>query len=642
MFVFLLRVNDIIVYMTGKDKAGRGRINENFIFIQAFALFQKAQSEEKSSFVKALNLYKQTISLIDSIPEKFPSSSLALKIAQRRFRLGKTTYAGILKKIESLRLKASHEEMLEIMHDCARNLSQAEQRAEKLSDIALLFHFNGQKNHCLRVLSEASEAAEDIADYSARGRALNMLALKYAEIEEFERALTLSVFFADLSDQVRLLTDLGSCYYQRKMRERARQLFFNAIELAERAADEEQAAALASWIAYKLAESEEYFWALEVAESIASEEYRYSAIHQIVERLISSGKFSNIQEFTRRIDQPDIKAELMVSLAMKYSADGYFSQAREAAESIQSISLKSQALLAIASEYREKSHQSSAIDLVNEALALSERIIEPEARIHTIVRATGILALYKQDGTVLQLMERAVKMVASIPQDFRRAEFYTYLVKTALDLNQISLAEEIIAGISDDDARIRATIDIAARHAMLDNFSLAQKKIAGIADLIMRYQAVFRIIASNPENRNLRAKLSLLNEIVENIEKLQQFDSSDQILSECAVQLARLEKFHSALQVQEAIKSDQVRDELLWKLADLKFRGDFFIEGIEIIRLIRNQDSRISRLIQLGVSIHNGSYKSETFKIYDFLPIAFSFWLEEKEKFEIQSFQDRL
>ena len=217
--------------MTAKGKSGRGRINENFIFIQAFSLFQQAQAEEKTSFIKALNLYKQTVSLIDSIPDKFPSSSLALKIAQRRFRLGKTTYSGIQKKIESLRLKASHEETLE---------------------------------------------------------------------------------------------------------------------------------------------------------------------------------------------------------------------------------------------------------------------------------------------------------------------------------------------------------------------------------------------------------------------------NSDQILAECSVHLARLEKFHSALQVQEAIKSDQTRDELLWKLAELKFRGDFFIEGIEIIRLIKNQDSRISRLIQLGVAIHSGKYQSETFKIYDFLPVAFSFWLEEKEKFETHSFQNKL
>lgn len=626
--------------MTAKGKSGRGRINENFIFIQAFSLFQQAQAEEKTSFIKALNLYKQTVSLIDSIPDKFPSSSLALKIAQRRFRLGKTTYSGIQKKIESLRLKASHEETLEILHDCARNLSQPEQRAEKLSDIALLFHFNGQKSHCLRVLSEASEAAEDIAEPSSRSRLLHTVALKYAEIGEFERALTLSVFFTDLSDQIRLLTDLGSTYYQKKMLERARQLFFNAIELAERATDEEQSAALASWIAYRLAESEEYFWALEVAESIACEEHRYSAIHQIVERLISSGKF--FQEFARKIDRPDSKAELMVSLAMKYAADGYFSQAREAVESIGSISLKSQALLAVASEYREKIHQSSAVELVNEALNLSARIIEPEARIHSIVRACGILAFHKQDSRVAQLIEQSVKLVATIPQDDRRPEFYTYLVKNALELNQLAIAEEIVPVISDKNARNRAISDIAVRHAFLDNFSLAQKKIATIDDPFQKFQAIFRIIDINPENRNLRAKFALLNEIVENLPQLQKLENSDQILAECSVHLARLEKFHSALQVQEAIKSDQTRDELLWKLAELKFHGDFFIEGIEIIRLIKNQDSRISRLIQLGVAIHSGKYQSETFKIYDFLPVAFSFWLEEKEIFEIRSLQNKL
>lgn len=628
--------------MQDSNKSKKARINENFVFIQAFSLFQKAEAEESTNFVKALNLYKQTLSLIDSIPERFPTTALALKIAQRKFRLGKSSYARIQHKIDSLRIKASREEMLEILHDCAVNLSLPDQRAEKLSDIALLFWRNGQQSHCLRVFSEASDAAEEVNDSFSRGRALNMLALKYAEIGEYERALTLSVFFADLSDQIRLLTDLGSNYYSKKMRERARQLFFNAIELAEREADPEKNAALIAWIAYKLAESEEYFWALEVAETIVQLEYRFSAIHQIVERLIGSGKFTNIQEFTRKIDEPSIKAELMVSLAMKYSADGYFSQAREAADTIDIPPLKAQAYLAIASQYKEKAHQKIAVDLVNEACAMREKIPEFEAKIQITTRAAEILYVLKQETRVRELLENAATLILSIPESFKRSEFLTYLVKTSLDLDQLLIADELSEKITEPDAGIRAVCDIAARHALLDNFALAQSKVMKIVALPQKYRGFFQIINSNPENRNFRAKLALLNEVVENIDKVTALDDADLILSECALQLAKLEKFHNALQVQETIKSDQVRDELLWKLAELKFKGDFFIEGIEIIRLIKDQNCRVSRLIQLGVAIHEGLYSSATFAVSDFLPIAFSFWLEEKEKIEVQSFQDRL
>ena len=82
--------------MTAKGKSGRGRINENFIFIQAFSLFQKAKTEEKTSFIKALNLYKQTVSLIDSIPDKFVKFSRA-ENSSASFQIRKTTYSGIQK-----------------------------------------------------------------------------------------------------------------------------------------------------------------------------------------------------------------------------------------------------------------------------------------------------------------------------------------------------------------------------------------------------------------------------------------------------------------------------------------------------------------------------------------------------------------
>lgn len=628
--------------MQNSDKNKKVRINENFVFIQAFSLFQQAEAQEATNFVKALNLYKQSLSLIDSIPERFPCSGLALKIAQRKFRLGKSSYTRIKKKIAALRSKASREEMLEILHDCALNLSLPEQRVEKLSDIALLFWRNGQKNHCLRVFSEASDAAEEVNDSFIKSRVLNMLALKYAEIGEYERALTLSIFFADLSDQIRLLTDLGSTYYAKKMRDRGRQLFFNSIELAEREVDPEINAALIAWIAYKLAESDEFFWALEVAETIPRQEYRYSAIHQIVERLIASGKFTNIQEFTRKIDEPSIKAELMVSLAMKYSADGYFSQAREAADTIDIIPLKAQAYLAIASQSKDKANHKMAIDLVNEAYAMGNKLPELDDKIHILIRAAEVLFQLKQDARVNELLQSAVHSVLKISDSFKRSELLTYLVKTSLDLDQLLLADELAEKITEPESRTRAVCDIATHHAQIDNFTLAQSKVKSIQSLSPRFYGYFAIIANNPENRNFRAKLAMLNEVVDNLDNIATLDNSDLILSECAVHLAKLEKFHGALQVQEAIKSDHVRDELLWRLAELKFKGDFFIEGIEIIRLIKDQDARISRLIQLGVSIHEGIYQSATFSVSDFLPVAFSFWLEEKEKFETQAFQGRL
>ena len=97
--------------------------------------------------------------------------------------------------------------------------------------------------------------------------------------------------------------------------------------------------------------------------------------------------------------------------------------------------------------------------------------------------------------------------------------------------------------------------------------------------------------------------------------------------------MAHFEKFHKSLQILELITSDQVRDELIWALAEFKFKCDFFGEGIEIIRLIQDKDLRIERLIQLGMAMLQNKYPESSFKVEDFLPVAFSLWLEEREAF---------
>lgn len=613
----------------------KNRINQNYIFVQAFLLYQKALAEEKCNYVRALNLYKQALSLIDSILEKFSDTELAVKIAERRFRLGQSTYSSIQNKIAELRLYASREEMLEIIHDCACNIQSAELRAENLGNIAMLFFSNGQKENCLRVFNEASMAVEDIAEPFTRSRALNMLALKYAEIGEYEKALTLSVFFSDITDQIRLLTDLGQSYYQKKMRERARQLFVTAIELVERDPNPESRIAGISWIAYKLADSDEFFWAIEVTESLEDEELKLSVIHQIAERLIASGRLNNLQEMIRKVNHHDVKAELNVSLAMKYAADGYFSQAREVADKIGIIALKARAYLGIAQECKEKTHHPIAVELVAETIILIKELPEIENQIHFMTMAAGILHKLKQEGRAKELLQASHILILKIPEPFKRSEFLAFLVKTSLELDQMAITSDMVQQITEPAARNQAILDIAVRHAVLDNFDFASTKVKEIVEAKSRAAAIFQIVSKNPENRNFLKKILLLEQVLKDVKALGNSGECDALLSECALLFARLEKFHTALQIQESINSDSIRDELLWKLAELKFKGDFFSEGIEIIRLIKNQDTRLSRLICLGVSLFKGDYPAATFTISDFLPTAFSFWLEEKEKLEI-------
>ncbi|PKL41816.1 MAG: hypothetical protein CVV41_16745 [Candidatus Riflebacteria bacterium HGW-Riflebacteria-1] len=606
-------------------------INGNYIFVQAYNLYCKAKKAEQHDYIRALNLYRQSLALIDSILERFPASALALRIAQRKFRIGQSTYAGVLKKVAKLKECAWRQELLEILLDCARNISRGRIRCEKLADLAKLFMLNNQKDRAVAVVSEAAEMAEYIEDAATRNHVLSFLAVKYADIGEYERALTLSAFFSDKMDQIRLLTSLGVMYYEKKMRDRARQLFISVIDILENTPEKEIRLTGTAWTAYKLAESGEYYWAFEVAETIEDQESRLAVMHQVVEHLIGSGKYVNISEIARKIDNPAIQAELSVSLVIKHSADGFFSQAREAAASISIPFLRARALLAIAAEHKDRSVTAVACELINDALKQVDQIVAIPEKILVLTQSAAALYKLRQEASVQDSMKRAFNLLSTLTNAQQRSEYVIFLLKNCLEFGQLEMANEMLNQISDTAAKNLAIIEVAARHALLDNFALARQLATSIKDPLCRFQGYLRIVAANPENRNYRDKLQLLNEVA--AAQGLPLEATDQVLAECTILLAKAERFHSALQLQEKI-SEGSRDELLWRLAVIKFNSDQLEEGVEVIRLIKDPDRRIARMIELGVAIFNGEYPNATFTAGDFMPVAFSFWLDEKEKLE--------
>jgi tetratricopeptide (TPR) repeat protein len=559
---------------------------------------------------------------------------LALKIAQRQFRLGKHSYSALKKRISRLRAKAAREELLNILQDCAMNMCLADLKAEYLAEIAIEFWKNKQKSFAYDIFAKALKAIEEIDSEPIRNNSLSLLAVKYAEIGEFERALSLTAYFSNITDQVRLLTDLGVAYFDKKMRERARQLFNNALELVDHESDEEQQRASKAWVAFKLAESREFFWSLEVCESLSDPDTRVAIIHQMAEKLIEFGKFATIQEIIKRVPDKYIKAELMASLVVRYSGDGYFTQAREFTDAIEVPALKARAFLAMAKEYKGKKLLQIALELIDSAVKLAYKVPKIEDKVLILTTSATLSNDFREERQACDLLRSALDEIECLDDELKRDEFLTFLVEVSLDLGQYSQATEILSRIESHAARAKATMALASKYAFLDKIDEAIALARGIEDRILRIQTLFKVVENNPDNRNYKLKSELISEIIDQAKTADRVESVDRILADCALMVAGFEKFHQSLQLLEQIHSEEIKSELIWSLAELKFKRNFFNEGIEMIRLIQNQNIRIQRLIQTGLAIFRKEYPESTFNVEDFLPIAFSFWLEEKEKLE--------
>ena len=609
-------------------------VNANYVFIQAFKLYQEARETDKSNYIKALNLYKQVLATIDSIPNKFPNSDLALKIAQRKFRIGECTYKTIEKRIFKLRKKAVKQELLTILHDCAMNLRDPDIKSEALGQLGTHFWKNKQKTFALQTFEKALQAIEEIENSNRKNIALNRLAVRYAELGHFEKALTLTIYFSDPLEQIRLLTDLGVAYYQHNVPVRARQLFNNAIELAEREKNPETLLAAQSWIALKLAEGGEFFRALEIGDTVENANARGAIIQQIAEKLITSGNFSTIQEIIRFINDKEVRSELITSLVTRYSHESFFSQAREFAEMIEVPASKARAYLTIAKSYKGEKLNNVAMQLIDKAITLSHKETNTEDQIHLYCIAAEVSKEFHEEVKVCEYINLAEKQVNHMKDKHRKSEFYSFLVRICLKIGQSKLAIDICKKIPEKKAQYLAMVELCGHFAFLDNIKTAMNFAKEINDELLKIKAYFKIIEQNPANRNFKLKSDLIEEIIKKSGDLS--NDSDQILADCTMLVARFEKFHQALQLLEHIKAEDIRNELICKLSDFKFETDFFNEGIEILRLIQNSDIRINKLINTGLKLLENKFKRISFKLEDFLPIAFSFWLEEKEAFEME------
>jgi tetratricopeptide (TPR) repeat protein len=609
-------------------------VNANYVFIQAFKLYQEAKETDKSNYIKALNLYKQVLATIDSIPNKFPDSDLALKIAQRKFRIGESTYKTIKKRIAKLRKKAVKQELLTILHDCALNLRDQDIKAEALGELGAHFWRNNQKVFALETFEKSLQAIEKIKNNNRKNIALNRLAVRYAELGHFEKALTLTIYFSDTLEQIRLLTDLGVAYYQHSVPVRARQLFNNAIELAEREKDEEKILAAKSWIALKLAEGGEFFRALEIGDTVTDANARGAIIQQIAEKLITSGNFSTIQEIIRFINEKQVRSELITSLVTRYSDESFFSQAREFAEMIEIPSSKARAYLTIAKNYQGEKLNNVAMQLIDKAIEITREESDMEKQIHLFCLAAEVSKAFHEEVRLSEYIKLAEQQINKISEKNRKSKFLSFLVSVCLKIGQSKLAIDICDKIPEPQTRYTAMVELCGHFAFLDNIKTAMSYSEKIEDDLKKVKAYFKIIQQNPANRNFKLKSDLMAKIIEKSKTLA--NDTDQILADCAMLVAKFEKFHQALQLLEHIKSNEIRNELICKLSDFKFKTDFFTEGIEILRLIQNNDIRINKLIDTGLKLLENKFERVSFKLEDFLPIAFSFWLEEKEAFEME------
>ena len=138
----------------------------NKLFVEAAQLVEKAQEAEKTSYADALKLYKKALEKIERIQSKYPSSKLAVEIAQDKAKLGSYTIKEIKETvIPQTELKAEAEENpLTCALFVAKTIEDAFWKSWALADIAVKYAEAGQGDKASEILSQALQVAKTIKD----------------------------------------------------------------------------------------------------------------------------------------------------------------------------------------------------------------------------------------------------------------------------------------------------------------------------------------------------------------------------------------------------------------------------------------------------------------------------------------------
>lgn len=358
----------VILFAVGLSVACAGPNEKaNKLFIEATRMVESAQQSAITSYTEAAGRFQESLKRIDLIQSKYPSSNIAVEIAQDKVVLGSVTVS---------QLRALTQEMAEMAQaeasflKCSAYLeSKAAPSAEKAWDLALIASKYAEVGDLLNSMTVALEA-HDMAvlrnDDTWTTPTLELVSTTYARVGR-------------VNDALRVAREIGdSTYKDVQLRQIAEELsrkgnLNDAVAIIESIGSSSIKESALSSLAVASAEAKQFDLAIEVVAELSEEWHKQIVREALVSNLAREDDYSQAIAILDAVPRPADRAVLLSSLACgraacrDKSAIDLLARAKQAADALDDTDRKASLLADIAAGYWDAGDAQLARDVFSQA-----------------------------------------------------------------------------------------------------------------------------------------------------------------------------------------------------------------------------------------------------------------------------------
>ena len=575
--------------------------NDEYVFLLRFESHIKYGKNNRSIILESLAIdfakkteYNKALKIANSIKNKSIKSKALITIAsvmngveERRIKLidaairttksDKNSFAkslslvSIASKLNEQKVYKLRNSLIEESQIISTKITDENERVNALLSIAILYFRDDKKKICQSIFNQALDISKDIKDLDDKITALCKISYSYNSIAEFEKS-------KDLLGEVATICKSQASGYDKSFKlkvlafEYARQKKFDmAFAIIAEIEDEYFVNEALSLLAPEIAKSKNFIKALEITNTITWEEHKAQAIKSIASEMAFCIKYNEsidtmlkslkvhkgITDFNEKYSALEFIGNDLAKITDK-------SQAIKITEYIHDRERSGNVLSSIAYELAlsyetERSFQMAHTIIVNEDIHLIVKLKtltlfsklrnSDKFKFQSLVNEALDFATKKCNNStnVLEIIDsiKVFSTIAKISNEVDKEK----ILKTALEFaNNIKTKKDRIECLT----IIVPILSITQKNKIL---SKALNIIHGIKDPIEMVISICLIISSY-RTFDKRTGNSLLTDMLEYIETIQDKEVKYEGLQIIAIELAKQGKFQKALKLTDDILSD--------------------------------------------------------------------------------------
>ena len=570
----------------------------NKLFVEASQLIKKAEDAEKSSFELAHKLYLEALEKCEKIPDKYPSSKLAVEMMQNDFKIGTYTFLELQDHIKIVERKAEAE------NDPLKCALLIADTIDDEKSKAMVFQEMSKKCLLLDNIDQAIAIANLINDPFIAANSFLRIANEYFEIGENETAINLVAIAHQLTQSIddqnkvgRILSGVSSAYAKSKKCDEA----FHLAQPMENSL-------FKSWtmtdIAICFAKEGKFDQALSAAKAIefnaGDEQYISSAVNTIASEYISRGMKTEAENLTKLGTSPFQKAKIYIEICKAYLSFGEIDQALNLVE--KSDMYKTNMLVFIAEAYIDIGDIDKALKISNEISNSSRSSISVFYH-DAIIKKIAFKYVEDEDREKFhEILQQTISPSNRISTLVESAEKYYEFGDKNASLENLSLAQNYVEHIEKQHEKSKALEDIFRMYVKMKDPDSAYRLLKDSNNL--RNDLISEISGLYAELGNYNDAINLINTIESNAIKMNTITDvinkfAQNGYTNFAIKLLELQDDpHRKALCSTKIGLSCVSNDEIEEALNLQ------LEALRLVNSIENQQQKAQALCEIGSLFH--------------------------------------